>query len=466
MARTLPRFLAAALTLALACSVFLSTGVRQSQATSGCTKVAAPTGSDSADGTEAAPYRSLSELVESLDPGEIGCLRAGSYGGGSVYFDTPNAQLRSYPGELATITAFMEVRPQAVGAHIHHLRFDASQHSNNTGVKLQADHTIFSDNELTKGGRGVCLLAGSYNPAEGIVIERNHIYDCGPSTSKLMHQIYLSHTRGAIVRWNVLNGNAGGWGVHLYTDADGTLVENNIIDGNQGGVIFAGDSGETSDGNVVRNNAITNSSPRWNIEGSWSDEAPGQGNVANNNCVYSSGRGAPAGIGYQQGFTASANTALTGSPYTDRPSGDLRFAADSPCAALVGDVAGAVAGRASAAPAPTPAPVSEPAPAARPAVVAPRLALSLKSNRREVAPAHTLLLSGRLVGAAPRADRVVLQVRQRGRWRSFDRVRLRASGRFSTRVRIRRSRAGTTYRLRAVVPKLAQSRPITLRVRP
>ncbi len=55
-------------------------------------------------------------------------------------------------------------------------------------------------------------------------------------------------------------------------------------------MIFAGAGGETSDRNVVRNNAIPYSSPRWNIEGSGSDEQPGVGNVAHDNCVYSPGR--------------------------------------------------------------------------------------------------------------------------------------------------------------------------------
>ncbi len=140
------------LLLALAVLVCVLALPAAAQAASECARVASPDGSDRAAGSEAAPYLSLERLVESLEPGETGCLRAGTYGGDSVYLDTPNAALRSYPGETATITAFMEVRPDAVGAHVHHLRFDASQHDNNTGVKLQADFTHFSDNELTKGG--------------------------------------------------------------------------------------------------------------------------------------------------------------------------------------------------------------------------------------------------------------------------------------------------------------------------
>jgi Right handed beta helix region len=351
----LPRIPALLAALAIACLALLISGTGQANAESGCTKVAAPSGSDDADGTEADPYRSLEELVDSLDAGEVGCLRAGTYDGDSVYFDAPEAELRSYPGELATITAFMEVRPDAVGAHIHHLRFDATHHDNDVGIKLQADRTQFTDNELTKGGNGICLLAGSYHPAAGVIIERNRIYDCGPASSKYAHQIYLQSTRGAVVRWNILTGNAGGWGVHLYSDADDSLIAHNIIDGNHGGVIFAGTDGDTSDRNVVRFNAITYSQQRWNLEGSWSDEPAGTGNRALRNCVYSNGEDAPSGIEEDdEGFAASANLISPGSPYVGRGRGDYRLDPDSRCARLVGDVVGVIAGTA------TPAPETEP----------------------------------------------------------------------------------------------------------
>ncbi len=353
----LPRLHALLATLAIACLALLTGMPDQASAESGCTKVAAPYGSDSAEGTEDDPFRSLEELVEELDAGEVGCLRTGTYDGDgdSVYLDTPGVEVRSYPGELATITAFMEVRPEAVGAHLHHLRFDASHHDNEVGIKLQADRTQFTDNELTKGGNGICLLAGTYNPAAGIVIERNRIYDCGPASSKYMHQIYLQSTRGAVVRWNILTGNAGGWGVHLYSNADNSLIVHNIIDGNHGGVIFAGNGEDhTSDGNVVRFNAITYSTQRWNIEGSWSGGPEGTGNRALHNCVYSNGESAPSGIDEEDGFAASANLVSPGSPYLARGRGDYRLDPASRCARLVGDVVGVIAGTV------TPAPEADP----------------------------------------------------------------------------------------------------------
>jgi Right handed beta helix region len=363
-----------ALLIALA-AVMALTAAPAAAASTSCTKVAAPNGSDSAAGTEAAPYLTVQRLVKSLGAGETGCLRAGTYGGAALYMRKPDTALQSYPGEQATLTAFLEITPEAPRSRVSGLRIDTSGNSNSVGTKLQADDAVLSDNVITKGGEGICVLAGTYNPAQRVIIERNYIYDCGSavqpdgSHNKFDHQIYLDGTRNAIVRWNILSANAGGWGVHMYPGADGTLIEHNIIDGNQGGVIFAGDGdGSPSDDNVVRNNAITGSSPRWNVESSWSDGAPGTGNVATANCLYSTGLGQPSGVSTGRGFSASGNTVLSGYPYVDRAAGDYRFKPDSPCAALVGDVVAAVTGEASTPPSePTPPtsttpPPSEPTP--------------------------------------------------------------------------------------------------------
>ena len=142
----------------------------------------------------------------------------------------------------------------------------------------------------------------------------------------------MTHSQGAVIRDNLLLDNRGGWAVHLYPDADGTLVEGNVIDSNEGGVIFAGDGGgNTSDGNVVRENVITNSAPRWNIEGSWSGGPEGKGNLAQRNCLYSAGPGSPSGIGFLNGFEQSGNVVAKGPVYVDRAGGDYRLRPGSNC---------------------------------------------------------------------------------------------------------------------------------------
>jgi hypothetical protein len=115
-----------------------------------------------------------------------------------------------------------------------------------------------------------------------------------------------------------------------------------VIDSNEGGVIFAGDGGgDTSDGNVVRENVITHSDPRWNIEGSWSGGPEGDGNVAEGNCLFSDGPGAPSGIGFVNGFEQSGNVVAQGRVYVNRRSGNYRLRRGSNCGAALADVGGA-----------------------------------------------------------------------------------------------------------------------------
>jgi parallel beta helix pectate lyase-like protein len=437
------------LALAFVCAVATCplVGATPASADEGCSKVAAPGGSDGGAGTQSSPYASVQKLVDSLGPGETGCLRQGTYGGEPVYMNQPASTLRSFPGEQATVTAFLEVYPEAVRGRVTGLRFASAGNGNAVGVKLNADGAVFSDNDVTKGGRGICLLAGSWTAARGVVIERNRIHDCGPPGSKWDHDVYLSGTRGAVVRWNILSADAGGFGVHMYPDADGTLVEHNIIDGNHGGVVFAGDGPEgTSDHNLVRNNAITYSGPRWNVEGSWSGGPAGVDNRVERNCVYSPGQHRSGISEDDGGFSAGANTVLDGSPYVDRARRDYRFSADSPCLALVGDVEGAMNGR-----------PSTPPPAVKVILDPPR--------KPEVRPAQTVLVRGRVKGSR-RVARVALQARARGSWRIVKIRRVGRHGRFKARIRVRRARRPATLRLRAVVPNLARSRTVRLLVRP
>jgi hypothetical protein len=448
------RYVALTCVLLGAALVALLARAGMAPAASGCDLVASPQGSDSAAGTEAAPFRTLQKLTSSLEAGQTACLRAGTYGGAQVWVDKPDSTLKSYPGERATITAFLEVDSDAARAHVEGLRFDSANNGNEVGVKLQADDTVFADNELTKGGKGICLVAASYHPAQRVIIERNRIHDCGPSNSKWDHQIYLLHSRGAIVRWNVLSGNAGGWGVHLYTDADNTVVEHNVIDGNRGGVIFAGDGGETSDGNVVRYNAITYSGPRWNVESSWSGGPSGHGNAADHNCLYTPGGD---GVGTEDGFSARDNTSLEGSPYLDRGAGDYHFKGTSPCLALVGDVMGKITG--------VPGPAGEEPTSLR---------LILRPARNRVSPGQSVLLRGRVVRRGTSVGRsaalslsrrtVQLQYETARGWRTFGRRKIR-NGRFAMRARLARRAAGQVVHVRALLPRMARSRAVRLRIK-
>jgi nitrous oxidase accessory protein NosD len=260
---------------------------------------------------------------------------------GVVKLNRPRTTIRSVGRPRATIDGTIWVMAGARGARIARLGLTSHDPEYAIPLKIQADGVKLLGNDITSARSISCVLVGSSRVVSGLLIEDNRIHHCG-RTGKLDHLIYVTQSRDAVIRHNVLVRNPGGWAVHLYPNADGTVVEGNVIDSNQGGVIFAGSGGgRTSDGNVVRANVITNSSPRWNIESSWSDGPAGKGNVASHNCLFSDGRGAPSGLGYQNGFQQSDNVVANRPVYVDRQAGDYRLRRGSNCAALVGNAGGA-----------------------------------------------------------------------------------------------------------------------------
>jgi hypothetical protein len=312
----------------------------QARARGSCDLYASPKGSRRGRGTKADPYRSLGRLLRRLRRGQVGCLMAGRYRHrGTFEMRRPRVTLRPAGRAHATIDGALWVLSRATGARITGLRLTSHDPAYPIPLKIQADSVAVVGNDITAARDISCVLVGSDRKVSNTLIEGNRIHRCG-RTGKHNHLIYVVRSVDAVIRDNLLVDNTGGWAVHLYPDADGTLIEDNVIDSNEGGVIFAGDgSGLTSERNVVRDNAITNSGPRWNIEGSWSGGPEGQGNVARRNCLYSSGPGAPSGIGFLSGFEESDNVVATGPVYAHRSVGDYRLRRGSNCRAVLTGVA-------------------------------------------------------------------------------------------------------------------------------
>jgi len=307
-----------------------------------CDRYAAPHGSRRGRGTRAQPYGSVGRLVRGLRRGQVGCLMAGRYRHrGVVGMRRAGTTLRPLGKAHVTIDGAIWVLRRAKGARITGLTLTSHDPVYSIPLKIQADDVSLDRNDITAARNISCVLIGSARKVAHTVIEFNRIHRCG-RTGKLAHLLYVTHSQGAVIRNNLLVDNPGGWAVHLFPDADGTLVEGNVIDANQGGVIFAGDGGgNTSDQNVVRENVITNSNPRWNIEGSWSGGPQGEGNVAERNCLYSAGPGSPSGIGFLNGFEQSDNVVAKDPAYVDRLAGDYRLRPASNCGAVLPDVGGA-----------------------------------------------------------------------------------------------------------------------------
>jgi len=291
----------------------------------GCDRWAAPSGRDpvrrrgrgrrpgSDRGDRARPLRTVPALARSLAAGETGCLLPGRYRHAApAKLTRPGTRLVGVDGRVRVDGAIW-LTGRARGAELRGLDLTASDSSFFIPLKIQANEAVVADNRIRGARSTTCVLVGSTRRAVGVRIERNWIRRCG-RVGKLDHLIYLQQTSGAVVRGNVLASNPGGWAVHMYPDADRTRVERNLIDGNRGGVIFAGEDDRSSDGNVVRANVIAFSAPRWNVEGSW-DDVLGRGNVAYSNCLYSEGPSAPSGVGPVRGFELGENLVETSSPF-------------------------------------------------------------------------------------------------------------------------------------------------------
>jgi parallel beta-helix repeat protein len=305
-----------------------------------CNRAASPAGDDGAAGTFTRPFRSVERLVDALRPGEVGCLLGGTFSEDVVirHGGRPGRPitLRSAPGRRARLVGTLDVGTSDIV--IAGLRLDGRGRAS---PQVNGARITFRGNEITNE-EGICVILGAgfesgYERARSVVIDRNRIHNCGrlPRTGH-DHGIYVEGTNGVRITNNFIYDNAD-YGIHLYPDAEGSYVARNVIDGNGGGVIFAGeDSGGEYDrayasrSNVVRNNVISNSRVSHNIESWWGGPA-GSGNVATRNCLWN---GAEGNVSEQVGFRAAGN--IVARPvFRDRRRGDLRLKPRTACSRIL-----------------------------------------------------------------------------------------------------------------------------------
>jgi chitodextrinase len=262
-----------------------------------CDKYAAPTGSDSASGTLAAPYRTAQKLGSSLGAGMTGCLRAGTYSVSSGYvldLSTGGYRIRSYPGERAKLVGIVHVRSSASGVILSHLAFEGTGGQNT--IKIYAADVVVENSDITNAWRGLsCMILGSnsgYGQALRVIVRRNRFHECGdPANGNQDHAIYAQNVLAGEISGNVF-WNTSGYTIQLYPNAQRTRFVHNVVDGDapsvRGGVLFGGDTSYASKDNVVEYNVITYAAT-YNITSTWSG-AVGSGNVARNNCLWAGER--------------------------------------------------------------------------------------------------------------------------------------------------------------------------------
>jgi parallel beta helix pectate lyase-like protein len=420
-----------------------------------CDRYAAPGGSDSAPGTEAAPLRSAQELVDSLSPGQTGCLRAGDYDGVDIRrggrVGAP-ITLRNYPGEKATVTGRFWVVRTAPYVVVEGLYLNGKNETDHPSPTINASDVTFRRNDVTNDHTAICFLIGStgeWGRGDRAVIEDNRVHDCGVLPARgLNHGVYVEASTGSRVVGNWFYDNSD-YAVHLYPDADATLVRGNVIDGNGRGITISGDGGEASDSNRIEGNVITNSKDRFNVEAWWPQGNPTPANnLVAGNCL----KAGPVdwehngGVETSRGFSVRDNTIALDPGFGNRARHDLRLRQGSECRAkLAGD------------PEAVPGPDSSlsPLPAAPP--------VTLRAKKRSVRKGSRVRLTGRVARPLHKGGRITIVARAGGRKKVLARTAVKRGGRFAVQPRMRVR--GKVVRVKAVMRGVGSSRAVRLRVR-
>lgn len=301
-----------------------------------CAKFAAERGSDSNRGTWRAPFRTAQRLLNALRPGQAGCLRAGMYTTTRDFvldFSKSNVTVMSSPGERAVLRGIVVVRNGADGVRLARVTVEGVGGANT--IKVYSADFVLEDSDITNGWRGrSCMILGESSAGIAVrpVIRRNRFHECGSlADGNQDHAIYASQVVDGRIVDNTL-WNTAAYAIHLYPNAQGTLVAGNTIDGGapsvRGGIVVGGDSDDTSNNNVVEYNVISYSAT-YNIDATW-ENAVGTGNVARANCLWAGAEGEVD----TDGLESDAN--VVGDPlFVNRASHDLRLGEGSACRAVV-----------------------------------------------------------------------------------------------------------------------------------
>ncbi len=286
--------------------------------------------------------RAVQRLVDSLRPGEVGCLRQGTYRG-SVTISRSGKPgrpitLQPRPGARARLVGALTVTRRSAHVVIRRLYLEGSRRPGVPSPIVNGRRVLFLENDVTNGHTAICFALGNprFGVARDVTIQRNRIHECGqlPATN-LEHGVYVALARGTRIIGNWIYENAD-LGVQLYPDARNTYVAGNVIDGNGEGIIFGGLPRVAARDSLVQGNVISNSRIRNNVE--WHFEGTvGTGNVVRRNCIGGGARdNGSGGIMLPAiGFTLADN--LVAQPEFRAP-GDYRLKPGSACArVLAGD---------------------------------------------------------------------------------------------------------------------------------
>jgi hypothetical protein len=347
------RQLSAALLLGAIIAIAPSAIADAASPTSTCHRYAAPNGSDRAPGGAFRPFRTVQRLVNSLRPGQVGCLLQGVYRGSVRIWrgGLPGAPvvLTSYPGQTARIVGRLEIVKGANYVTVAGLALDGRNPARLLSPMIDSDHDTFAYDNVTDDHTGICFGIGSasWGWATGTLITHDLVHGCGQQFrgDNYQHGLYIGAATDTTIEWSVIYNNAAR-GIQLYPDAQHTTIDHNIISGNGEGIMIGGANGSASSYTNVYDNIISDATARHDVESWWPHGNPvGVHNRVHNNCIWGGHEG---GIDTAEGGIVATHNLNVNPRYADASADDYALSAASPCLALVGNVQAAVEGTSSA----------------------------------------------------------------------------------------------------------------------
>jgi hypothetical protein len=259
----------------------------------------APTGSDSAAGTQAAPFKTLARAAQTATrAGTTVWVAPGTYTGGVKTTASGTASARIY--WVSTTKWGAKVIPGSTaniwdnrGNYVSIIGFDFDGSSKPTvthGVYTGGSYTMIQDNHVHNIANGAtCNSAGgsaigtdSYYYGVWNDVVSNTVNDIGPAGCKYIQGIYVS-TSGSVK--NNLVYRVGEAAIHLWHDANHVTITNNTVTTSHYGLIVGGgDFYHTSAGDdytVVNNNIFVDNGYGISEQGT-----TGVHNSYSNNLVY------------------------------------------------------------------------------------------------------------------------------------------------------------------------------------
>ncbi len=375
----LARWVAGALVVALAAALatVAPAATPSASADAGCSKYAAPNGNDANPGTQAQPKQSPIALLNSLAPGQVGCLTDGAtftLGGGEAVTAAsgspglPITLRPATPGARVTISALTGFWFQPAGHDLVLKDLNIRRHGGGAGSLLlvDGDRVTLDGLDITYPNN-ICLDVGgdprpgpnqTSDTTEDFVLRNSRVHDCGSAyggphfeNDSGVHGIYVQFSRdgsdagatndsySAIFEDNLIYANHNR-GIQLYPDTDDALIRRNVFYGNGANVNIGSDSPTiASERNTVTDNIISESTLDGLSPGGFVGDTNevlgnliGVNNPANHvdgNCINNTAH--PTALYAGPGFTHVNNIENQSPGFANPAAGDFTLSANSPC---------------------------------------------------------------------------------------------------------------------------------------